>query len=217
MGMVQDVEKLKKQMATLMALLKNPDKNASSVLYLVKTIESIESINFDLSYKWNCAAAYIQNKGLDKEYNEWIAKVEQIPNPDMRKLFMMQPIGEPPKGTPTAPELCGIENPFRKGMSCMDIHNHEGEEHIGMDNEGKMFHWTKDKDMGEVESSELPQAPASEKHHCQNCDTEINEPGLCNDCAGLGPEDEPASLEEHDEGEDAEEPEEEKDEEQPEQ
>jgi hypothetical protein len=159
MGITQDVKKLQEQMKVLMELLRHPSKQASTVLYLVETVQGMENVNFDLSTKWNTAVDYLQNKQLVQEYNDWVEQIDKIPNPQMKQLFMLQPIGQKPVETPSAPALCGVINPFRKDVTCFDQLGHEGEEHLGIDKDGKMFKWTKDKDLGEVDNVQTPEVP----------------------------------------------------------
>jgi len=156
MGIAQDIKKLQEQVKVLMDLLRNPSKQAGTVLYLVETIQKLESVNYDYAHKWNMAVAYLQNKQLVDEYNEWVTKADEIQNPQMRQVFMMQPIDGKPEKAPDAPALCGKANPFKEDIICFDISNHEGDEHIGVDKDGRMFKWTDKEDLGEVEEDELP-------------------------------------------------------------
>lgn len=162
MGTQEDIKKLQEQSKTILTLLKNPPKNAQTVLYLVETIQKLENANFDLSNKWNTVVAYLQNKKLVEEYNDWVTQLEAIENPQMKQLFMLQPIGEPrEKETPTAPELCKHTNPHREGLECSDIIAHEGGIHTGTDSDGMVFQWTDEKDLGEIEEKNMPIAPTN--------------------------------------------------------
>lgn len=162
MGIAQDVKDLQEQMKTVMELLKSPNKNTKLVLYLIETIQTIENVNQDLSIKWNTVQAYLQNKQLVPEYNEWVLKLESIENPQMKQLFVMQPIDAKKTPQETAPELCSMESPFHAKVKCFDQKGHTGEEHIGVDENGKMFSWTKDKDLGEIDTVKVPETPQSE-------------------------------------------------------
>ena len=179
MGIAQDIKRLQDQMKTVMDLLKNPNKDAASVLYLVRTIEHIEAANLDLSHKWNCAAAYIQGKSLEEEYNAWVTKLEGIQDPAMQRLFMLTPIDQKNMGTPTAPKLCGHKSPGDEKLTCMDVNGHTGDEHIGVDENGVMFHWTNEKDLGLMDVSEVPTAPGPEPSNTEQTnpapDGETNE------------------------------------------
>jgi hypothetical protein len=186
MGVTQDIQKLQEQMKVLMELLRHPSKQASTVLYLVETIQNLERINYDYANKWNIAASYIQNKHLETEYNSWVEQIDKIESPQMKQLFMLQPIGAKPEGTPTAPELCGEKSPFHKDVTCFDKFQHDGPEHMGINKDGKMFKWAKDKDFGEVDNSSTPEVPAG----LEPTDNEIP------DAPSEDPEEEPEEKEE---------------------
>lgn len=155
------VKQLEKENEVFKALLLNPSGDAENVLYLVNTVRTMEQINFDLTNKWNTAAAYLKNKGLVPEYNAWVTKMDGITDPNMKMVFANQPIDRPPAPEETsAPELCGKINPHKDKMACVDIKLHEGDIHMGVDNDGKMFKWTEEKNLGQVEQEDLPEAPS---------------------------------------------------------
>ena len=176
MGTQEDIKKLKEENKAIMTLLKNPPKNAQTVLYLVESIQKMENANLDLSYKWNTAVAYLRNKQLIMEYNDWVAQLETIESPQMKQIFMLQPIGKPKEAeVPTAPELCKHMNPHREGLECSLPIAHGGDIHSGKDTNDTAFQWTEDKDMGEWEEKNLPIAPTNLESLREELDKCLNE------------------------------------------